>query len=159
MPHSETGKYPYYIVPEVEAYRKLNPTSEEARNLSRLIAANVGDLASLRLILGIDPPEFASFYPDMEISTPSTLDTIDSFLDKFGSDIPSEGYVPEEIPADESEPKDFSTLMKEKDYEGALKFIESQNLNNTDKSVYFAHQMRFLKKLIAIENYRNQTKG
>lgn len=171
---------PYYIVPIVEEYRKLDPESEEAGRLGRLIVANVGDYASLRLILGIDPPEFARFYPDMETTTPSTLDTIDSFLDKFGKlpdqslmgrnmeeynleDLEAEStspndYIPEEAGAEEP-PLDFSSLMKGKHYEEALKFIESQNLNNPDKSVYFAHQIRFLRKLIAINKYRNQTKG
>ena len=159
-------KYPYYIVPAVEEYRKLDPNSEEAKKLSRLIAANVGDYASLRLILGIDPPEFAKFYPDMETVTPSTMDTIDSFLDKFGKDLPvdtlnaslSEYVLEEEEPAP-TEEKSLSFLIKRKKYEEALQFIGRQNLNNPQKSIYFAHQIRFIKKLMAIEKYRKLTKG
>ena len=171
-------KYPYYIVPDVEKYRELNPDSKEAQFLSRKIAANVGDLASLRLVLGIDPPEFGRFYPDMENNTPSTMDTIDTFLDKFGGNITS-GYLTEEnieLPSDSrlfyestqeneeniEEPKeeiDFGILIKEKRFEEAISFIEQQNLINPDKSIYFAHQIRFIKKLMAIENYRKQTMG
>ena len=164
-------KYPYYIVPAVEEYRKLNPDSEEAKKLSRLIAANVGDLASLRLIIGIDPPEFAKFYPDMENVTPTTMDTIDSFLDKFGKNLPDDPLVKgageyrieEEIMAEDEEPQEekenFRKLIKEKKYEEALQFIEHQNLNNPQKSIYFALQIRFIKKLMAIEKYRKLTKG
>ena len=162
-------EYPYYIVPDVEEYRKLDPNSEEAKKLSRRIAANVGDYASLRLILGIDPPEFARFYPDMETASPTTIDTIDSFLDKFGGNLPEDnpapglgGYVLEEEKEKEEQPEpeiDLGNLIKEKRYQEAMQFIERQNLNNPQKSIYFAHQIRFIKKLMAIEKYRNQTKG
>ena len=191
MQRLETGDYPYYIVPAVEAYKKLPPESEEARKLVRLISANVGDYAALRLVLGIDPPEFARFYPDMESSTPSTMDTIDAFLEKFGTPLPPGSYVPEPAPynlereeereeiieeekpsepqekvivEEREDPGDMSSeslaeLLGKRRYREALKFIERQNLNNPQKSIYFAHQMRFIKKLIRIEKYRNQTKG
>ena len=172
-------EYPYYIVSRVEEYKKLDPNSEKAKKLSRLIAANVGDYASLRLILGIDPPEFARFYPDMETSTPTTMDTIDTFLDKFGSNLPEDplafsgpigGYVPEGMEdvfetnlkeeTEVTKPEiDLGNLIKEKRYGEALQFIERQNLNNPEKSIYFAHQNRFIKKLMAIEKFRNQNKG
>lgn len=160
-------KYPFYIVPAVEEYRSLDPNSEEAKKLGRKIAANVGDYASLRLILGIDPPEFAKFYPDMETNTPSTEDTIDSFLDKFGAGLTDSltygssesGYVLADTQAEDEVMPTFSDMIKGKRYSEALEFIESQNLNNPEKSIYFAHQIRFLKKLRAIERHRNKTKG
>lgn len=163
---------PYYIVPDVEQYRRLDPNSEEAKILSRRIAINIGDLASLRLILGIDPPEFARFYPDMETPAPTTMDTIDAFLDKFGSKLPpdplfdnQEAYVLEEIPAQPEEEKSrsdeisLSSLLKEQRYDDALQFIERQNLNNPQKSIYFALQIRFIKKLKSIQTYKNKTKS
>ena len=158
-------KYPYYIVPAVEEYKNLDPNSEEARKLGRLIAANIGDLPSLRLILGIDPPEFARFYPDMETSTPSTLDTIDSFLDKFGSNLQPLGYMARDESGkpgkeiNEDPATQLAKFISDHRYDDALQLIECQNLNNPQKSIYFAHQMRFIKKLMAIENYRNKTKG
>ena len=186
----------------------MDPGSEEARLLSRKIAANIGDYASLRLILGIDPPEFAKFYPDMDTVTPSTIDTIDTFLEKYDSKIPAKeqsGGVPYNIEIDlwdtstepaltserikqetnkgkpqnsrfenkeiekpgkepeliaeteaEKEEQRLSELIREHKYEEALKLIELQNLNNPRKSIYFAHQMRFLKKLMALESYKTK---
>ena len=174
-------KYPYYIVPDIEEYKSLDPSSEMAKELSRKIAANIGDYASLRLVLGIDPPEFARFYPDMETPTPSTFDTIDSFLDKYGDSIPALGYMATQ----ENDPKDctdekpglaseesrgeervenpqeetLQSLIRSHRYKEAMQLIEVQNLNNPNKSIYFAHQMRFLRKLEALDKFRNQTKG
>ena len=172
---------PYYIVPLVEEYKKLDPVSERAKELGRLLAANIGDYASLRLVLGIDPPEFGRFYPDMETATPSTFDTIDSFLDKFGSGLPSGGYMPGDdlsestARGDEQTEVGGSTEIREKEepeeaetlsgllrnhrYEEAIVLIEGQNLNNPQKSIYFAHQIRFLKKLISLDKYRNKNQG
>ena len=183
MPLSEIGnlKYPYHIVPDVERYRKLDPDTPEAMALSRRIAVNIGDYAALRLVLGIDPPEFAKFYPDMETASPSTMDTIDSFLDKFGSNLPDdplpmdaapqysiepeESTIQENFPdslnedPEDAKPANLGQLIKNKRYSDALQFIESQNLNNTQKSIYFAHQIRFIKKLMALEKFKNKKMG
>lgn len=149
-------------MPDVEVYKSLPSDSPEARELTRRIAANIGDYASLRLVLGIDPPEFARFYPDMETATPDTIDTIDSFLDKFGKDIPVSGYMATqdiETQTEKEKEKNLQDLIKSHRYEDAMRLIEAQNLNNPIKSIYFAHQIRFLKKLIAIENFKKLTQG
>lgn len=159
--------YPYYILPVIEEYKLKDPRSKEGRQLSRLIAANIGDLASLRLILGIDPPEFARFYPDMETATPTTMSTIDSFLDKYGvPDSPEafpEIFVEKSSEKEESDDKmpetDLSDLIKERRYSEALAFIESQNLINPQKSIYFALQIRFIKKLMALEEFKKRNSG
>lgn len=74
---------PYYILPAVEAL----PTAagEERKALIRLIAANIGDEATLRAIIGVDPAEFADFYPDMKPPQLSTDETISTFMNRFAS--------------------------------------------------------------------------
>lgn len=191
-------EYPYFIVPAVEALRGGGLSEEEAMRCRRFVAANVGDTKALRLILGIDPEEFSRFYPDMSVATPTTSDTIDSFLSRFGDrsaslppdaleipDVPSTDYMFQEeeaeqerdatdataaaidsflasgttprmarkepaklvVKAGESEQK-ASELIKNRDYQGALEIIQRLSLNNPEKSVYFADQIRFLKKLL-----------
>ena len=158
-------EYPYYIIPDIEEYRKLDPESEEAKILSRRIAANIGDHEVLRRVLGKDTPEVADYYPDLQNNTPSTLDTIDSFLDKFGGNISSDGYLPgnddikEVVEEKEELPDTFQDMMKKGLFKEAIQLIERQNLNNPQKSIYFAHQISFLKKLMAINKYRKQTQG
>ena len=158
-------EYPYYIIPDIEEYRKLDPESEEAKILSRRIAANIGDHEVLRRVLGKDTPEVADYYPDLQNNTPSTLDTIDSFLDKFGGNISSDGYllgnddIKEVVEEKEELPDTFQDMVKKGLFEEAIQLIERQNLNNPQKSIYFAHQISFLKKLMAINKYRKQTQG
>lgn len=43
-------------------------------------------------------------------------------------------------------------MIKNHNYSKALEIIETLNLNNPEKSIYFADQIRFLKKLIAHES-------
>ncbi|MDE6295704.1 MAG: hypothetical protein K2M03_06535 [Muribaculaceae bacterium] len=43
-------------------------------------------------------------------------------------------------------------LIKNGNYKKALEIISELNLKNSEKSIYFADQIRFLKKLIAIES-------
>ena len=169
--------YPYYILPQVETYRKLDPASEEARKIARFLRVNIGDIEALRNILGMDPPEFENFYITEPIDNSSSFDTIDAFLDKFGANLPKDSldinpavYVLEEeidtpheeiIEDDErntpEEGENFGRLVKQHKYVEALKLIEAENLNNPQKSIYFAHQIRFLKKLINLENYKSKT--
>lgn len=137
-------EYPYYIYPDVMALRSGSLDEEEKKRVVRKIAANVGDPASLRIILGIDPEEYAAFYPDMTVETPSTFDTIDTFLDKFAPD-----SIPDPPGIDDPEKTAYS-LIKEKKYEEALEILIDLDLNNPGKNIYFAHQIRFLQKLIAL---------
>ena len=39
-------------------------------------------------------------------------------------------------------------MVKNHNYQKALEIIQELSLNNPKKSIYFAYQMRFLKKLI-----------
>lgn len=118
----------------------------------RRIAANVGDPKALRLILGIDPEEFARFYPDMTRPGLSTDDTIDSFLSRFGKEDASLTSAVAEIPLPEPTAQNVHILIKNHDYEAALEIIMRLSLNNPKKSIYFADQIRFLRKLILNES-------
>ncbi len=208
-----SSEYPYFIYPAVMALRRGVEDPEEAARLRRIIAANVGDIPSLRVMLGIDPEEFASFYPDLAAPELSTNDTISSFLSHFGreemplpqaaaeipeigSEIPElpeerpvgiklskEGSVsikeavariidddgekiakeeqtatsatpPEAIPMAPTE-QNARLLIKKRDYQGALEIIQQLSLNIPEKSIYFADQIRFLKKLIVNEARKN----
>ena len=212
----------YYIYPDVMALREGVADPQEAERLRRRVAANVGDLPSLRVMLGLDPEEFARFYPDMTRVTPSTTDTIDSFLEKFGkNDMPAADELTsmamgqtesllddlEEMPiAEEMADKTSSAIdsflasvaspaktadaalapegiisetpeekireeicekeepdeeemaheaIRNHDYQAALEIILRISLNNPQKSIYFADQIRFLRKLIL--NQTNNT--
>lgn len=157
-------EYPYYIYPYVMQLRYGTHSEEERQALIRKVAANVGDIPSLRIMLGIDPEEFATFYPDLAYSTPTTLDTIDNFLNRFGGDINSsdddtvESLLNEEIieEKEDNPEKTAAKLIKNRQYQDALEIISGLNLNNPEKSVYFAHQIRFLKKLLLNEAYKRE---
>lgn len=168
-------KYPYFIYQDVMALRNGVSDEEEVGKIRRRIAANIGDIPSLRIALGIDPEEFAAFYPDMKPETPSTFDAIDGFLNNFTRqphtsqdvaglediNITSTGNIApatvknknlrrESQGAGNSIEQAMDLVRKHK-YEEALEIIISLNLNNPKKSAYFADQIRFLKKLVINE--------
>lgn len=239
---------PYFIIPAIDALPSASP--EERTRLIRLIAANVGDEAALRAIIGVDPAEFNNFYPDMVPPELSTDDTISSFISRFSSETAADTPEIEEIVAapaidyaamleDEDDDEDdkavsdtahdqtddvissflaavppkkpsarkkkksepaatpepvvtptpepvvtptpeparkapespktesvqpapelsealFKLMVKNKNYRKALEIITELSLNNPKKSIYFAYQMRFLKKLI--KNQENSAK-
>ena len=232
--------YPYFIYPAVMKLRKGVDDPEEAMRLRRFVGANVGHIPSLRLILGLDPEEFARFYPDLLPPDLTTEDTIDSFLSRFGNaDLPTPRAAAEIPEASETiaEDEDFSEeisvgsnsdstsslldnflsahpdktppsasclsehmigekektapasghtgdiMQEEKDiphkksalsdgetpvserqareliknhhYQQALEIIQRLSLNNPEKSVYFADQIRFLKKIIFLQANNN----
>lgn len=178
-------KYPYYIGPFIEEYRKLDPESPAAKQLRNLISVNVSDSTTLCLLLGVESTRLDSLYPGMGKSGYSTMETIDSFLAKYGGNngsIPG-AYMPEIPVEDHSQPVEppkekhakkqqqtteisdsqlktkLTELIKEKRFEAALQIIEQQNLINPKKNIYFADQIRFLKKLIKIKNSQNNNQG
>ncbi len=169
---TDLNEYPYFIYPAVMALREGSLSPEETARLRRIVAANVGDIPSLRLMLGIDPEEFASFYPDMAAPELSTTDTIDSFLSRFGqSDAPlpqaaaaiplpeTAPYFAESLPEGKPTKEKADKLIKNHDYQGALEIIQQLILINPEKSIYFADQIRFLKKLILNEARKNASAG
>lgn len=205
-------KAAYYILPMIEALKTAE--GEEKTLLIRKLALAISDPVALRNVLKLSPEEFANFYPNLSDLTPSTGETIDSFIDNYANntvdkttdiddlmqtaaanttyDLSSieadseleeqrdetfdllnnflqdktpqeEIIVPEEIkPAHVTHSTipparsamlttaELQKLIKNGDYQRALEIITELNLNNPKKSVYFAEQIRFLKKLIAL---------
>ena len=141
-------EYPYYIVPSVEEYATLDPESPEAHKLARFISVNIGDVETLRRILGERAFEDAR---TESLSTGDSFSTIDSFLNKFAGNSSPIGYMA-------SVPDTLTSLLRLHRYEEAIKLIERQNLNNPQKNIYFAHQMRFIKKLQALDKFKNKNR-
>ncbi len=188
--------YPYYVIPDIESLPSITD-AEERKTVVRRIAALIGDSTALREILGLEPEEFACFYPDMLPPDLSTADTIDSFLNKYGDPkvaasreaqemeelvpLPPADYDLSQIEADpliieektETHVNDQTTdlldsfldektkpeppvlseslaraMIKNGNYRKALEIITDLSLKNPKKSIYFADQIRFLKKLI-----------
>lgn len=123
---------PYFINPDIDALATASPEQREA--LTRKIAACVGDECALRTIIGISPEEFRNFYPDMTPRSPSTDDTISSFISIFSSEKKAatpqvENLVPEQKTQDTataSEPivptapaVDYALMMDEPEDEQA----------------------------------------
>ena len=210
-------KAPYFINPDIDA---LADATGDARLMHiRRIAANVGDEATLRALLGLDPEEFSSFYPDLAKPQLSTGDTIDTFISQFstekaaaateiedivgapaidyaamlddgddtGADAPDDATSdlisnflhtvpapskktkkaaqtepPTKMPTDDAAVSAertvnddetlsealFKLMVKNRNYTKALEIITELSLNNPKKSIYFAYQISFLKKLI-----------
>ena len=200
--------YAYYIIPDIKALSSERDP-EKLRLHRRRIAANIGDPDALRAILGDASEDFIDFYGSASRPNLSTADTIDSFIERFGSKMdvgvededdivpvspPAFDYAAmlesenadsantSEIPDDSTlgvidaflshqpaprikpkkEPKDdekpsltesFAKIMiKNGNYKRALEIITQINLNNPEKSIYFADQIRFLKKVISLES-------
>ncbi|MDE6379170.1 MAG: hypothetical protein K2L11_01760, partial [Muribaculaceae bacterium] len=79
-------RFPYYVIPDIEALSKVRDP-ELLRTHRRRIAACIGDPDALRAILGDASEDFMDFYGALDLPTLSTSDTIDSFLQKFGSSV------------------------------------------------------------------------
>ncbi|MDE7350919.1 MAG: hypothetical protein K2N25_07615, partial [Muribaculaceae bacterium] len=77
-------RFPYYIIPDIEAL-STERDPELLRLHRRRIATCIGDPDASRAILGEASEDFLDFYGSSELPSLSTSDTIDSFLEKFGS--------------------------------------------------------------------------
>ena len=206
-------RFPYYVIPDIEALA-IERDSALLRLHRRRIAAVVGDPDALRAILGEASEDFQDFYGTSHRPVLSTADTIDSFIEKFGSEekakvMPSKAVedltVPiappvvdyaamlekemPEVALDQlsedatlgaidaflslqpvqarrlkKEPKEVEKpsltesfakiLIKNGNYSRALEIISEISLNNPEKSIYFADQIRFLKKVISLESLK-----
>lgn len=220
-------QYPYFILPAL-LYQKRSGTDN---NLMARIAISHPDRKSLYCLLGENADVFAKFYPDEQKPlTPTTENTIDTFLNTFGTTsekelevlnnlifnpVPDyadilaaeeqqsmpqhneaknkneqlindfiakskqhEGHFPTTIikqdsnaeveqvkndnidKAQEVDASMFSESLakiyiKQRKYSKALEIITNISLKFPEKSVYFADQIRFLKKLILNEQIKN----
>ncbi len=202
-------KYPYYIIPDIDALSKERDP-DLLRVHRRRIAANVGDPDALRAILGEASEDFQDFYGTSDLPSLSTADTIDSFLERFGGGVeesaeeeeesvvpvappvmdyasllekeaqesgevadlqaddtlgvidaflsqqPASRIKPKKEPKEDEKPsltESFAKIMiKNGNYKRALEIITEISLNNPEKSIYFADQIRFLKKVISLES-------
>jgi hypothetical protein len=227
-------KHPYNILPAIQALRQdRDMDGSDAEILAARVAVAMPDMAALDDVLGDRAPLFDNFYAREEVSTPSTVDTIDTFLATFGKADPREtdalsklifNPVPdyaavlgaeatmqvsdESVPLSEqdrlinafieqnnatenlseaqagpaladtvqpvasdkltnevrggdapSREADNSSLteslarvmIKNRNYKKALEIISELSLKNPEKSIYFADQIRFLRKLIINE--------
>ena len=68
-------------------------------------------------------------------------------------------YVPKKqkisAPAGSLQESLAKIYIKQRRYDKAYEIIHALSLNNSEKSVYFADQLRFLQKLILIQQYKN----
>ena len=160
--------YPYFVYPLITEFAT---TSDPARReeLKELIAANItfpGALAS-----PIDGLDLKGKIIKKEQPRSKEDATIDSFIEKFGRPgentldaplLPETPSASDYFAALEQEAaknsareneneansmEEVKICIKKGDFDGALSIMNQIYLNNPKKSIYFADQIRFLKKL------------
>lgn len=119
------------------------------------VAASEPEAAPVEVV-PLPPPAFdilsIETAPVIEDETmPGATDATSSLLDSFFGEAPAK--EPEPAPAVRKEAPKLSeslarVMIKNGNYQKALEIITDLSLNNPKKSVYFADQIRFLKKLI-----------
>lgn len=164
---SDLEKYPYFAYAAICAAH-LAPSEEEGEHMLMLARLNICGSADS------EPSSAAGTHTVTAptTATPATAEAIDAFLSHYapgaGLDLPPLPYSPgESLPADPGhddveQPIDHvipeekaRNLIKNRKYAEALAIIEDLNLNNPEKSIYFADQIRFLKKLVIIQTKAN----
>ena len=184
----------YFIHPVIEELQRERD-SEKRKKLKQKLAVNISSLEALKSVLGEETLDIEEFYPDRQPKHPTTENTIDGFLDRFGTRGPdtlesvleqsgSSDYFASldagkekemeteenEVDPDESDNEEQSDgvhgdltagfakiLIKNGNYPKALEIIREINLKNPEKSIYFADQIRFIKKLM-LNEAKKQTK-
>lgn len=79
-------RWPAFILPALVALRTAaNRNTADIQRMATLTAISLPGSDSLRDILGDDAQIYANFYPQQMPKTPSTTDTIDTFLATYGT--------------------------------------------------------------------------
>lgn len=77
-------QYPYFTLPALRALKESDLQNPEAAALAARVAITLGSVGEMNHVLGRRAGVFADFYPQPRATTPSTADTIDSFLATYG---------------------------------------------------------------------------
>lgn len=77
-------RWPWYVYADLQALEQGIVSGKEAQELRTRIALAIGDREALMRVLEPDA-DFADFYPDMQPVKLTTNDTIDAFLNRFGT--------------------------------------------------------------------------
>lgn len=196
--------FPYYTAPIATAVKDNASLGEGERILRMRLAISTGDRDALSALSGESAP--GDFYGPETVPTSGTNETIDTFLERYGTNAdkretdaltklifsPTPDYSAvlaaeeqanparsveadatsfgidsflqshpqatrkaasatpaDSTPADSSLTESLARIMiKNRNYSKALEIITELSLKNSEKSAYFADQIRFLKKLI-----------
>ena len=121
------------------------PTASQADNLTTPLpdnptTYNVSDLEDQPVAEGFED---------------STLGAIDSFLTAQPARRPRPKKEVKEVEKPSLTESFAKILIKNGNYSHALEIITQISLNNPEKSIYFADQIRFLKKVISLESLKS----
>ena len=169
-------EFKYFIYPALKEL-EAGATPERRHRLRAMIASNIYSPDLLKKPMeGLDIKDILSGKRQAKPGTTDNDLIIDSFIEKFGRPGQKEPDTPLLPPAEESPQSDYFSaissqqekkteepeneskwlenvkkLVKNADYEGAIAFIKENYLNNPEKSIYFADQIRFIKKMMLNE--------
>lgn len=207
-------RYPYSAAADISLLLSETPLPPEARQrIASRTSTCLGARDSQMRILGDSSVDIDRFYPDQLPVSPTTEETIDTFLSTYGSKADSreteileramfapgatfEAEFAASAPSGASMPDDATSrgidsflgareespapstrnvkrrsasksssdttlteslakvMIKNGNYTKALEIISDLSLSNPQKMIYFADQIRFLKKLIINQKYK-----
>ena len=135
-------RYPYFLYPAVcELKRNSDPVF--AAGLKEFIAVNVGNREALLSLLG-NPVADGESRPGGQPPVPDVSPAPEASPEVSLDPAPGEPALSESLDVIMERVK---FLVKNRNYDEALQIMEAFYLNNPKKSVYFADQIRFLRKL------------
>ncbi len=130
--------------------------------LQRFGGSDVNPVEEEEHIVPVMPPavDYASLLEKEASENGSAVyvaaDATSGAIDAFLSQQPAPRIKPKKEPKEDEKPsltESFAKiLIKNGNYKRALEIITEISLNNPEKSIYFADQIRFLKKVISLES-------